>query len=128
MHTTGYECNTISVRLTKTPPIWMNSNQHYHFYCDANHINSWISPINLHCFSTKLRSNLKLKPSHLWPSKLKFLKNSKCMSLLESHKSLLCHQIIKIAIILSNFRFAWKLIFKLSTTHYITSVNFIVIR
>ena len=40
IHTAGYECNTISVKPTKTPLRQMNSKQHCQFYCDANHIRS----------------------------------------------------------------------------------------
>ena len=78
-------------------------------------------------FLTKL-SLIKTKTILYTPLKLIFLENSRHTSLLESLRRPLCHYIVKIIKVLKIFRMLWKLIYKLSITHYIAFDNFRAIR
>ena len=65
MHTTGYKYNTISVMPTKTPPTSDEFQPILQILLQCQSYQKLKISYKLTLFSTKLRSNLKLKPSHL---------------------------------------------------------------
>ena len=98
MHMTGYECNTMSVKQNQTTP---NTANNYQFYCNIIQVSNTKTTL----VPIKLKSNLNYNHP-IYSFNLKFLKISKCMSLLEGYRRPLYHYIIEIITILSNFRFA----------------------